>query len=55
MSDADALRHLLITGPTGTGKSTLILRLVLQDIAAGHSVVLLDLQGRPNPGSTALP
>ena len=45
LSDADSLRHLLITGPTGTGKSTLISRLVLQDIAAGHSVVLLDPKG----------
>lgn len=41
----DALRHLHIVGPTGTGKSTLILQLVLQDIAAGHSVVLLDPKG----------
>lgn len=45
LSDADSLRHVLITGPTGTGKSTLMLRLVLQDIAAGHSVVLLDPKG----------
>ena len=45
LSDADAARHLLLTGPTGTGKSTLMLRLVLQDIAAGHSVVLLDPKG----------
>ncbi len=40
-----ALRHLLITGPTGTGKSTLMMHLVLQDIAAGHSVILLDPKG----------
>ena len=45
LSDVDSLRHLLITGPTGTGKSTLIMRLLLQDIAAGHSVVLLDPKG----------
>lgn len=44
-SDADALRHLLLTGPTGTGKSTLILQLVLQDIRAGNSVLLLDPKG----------
>jgi hypothetical protein len=43
--DADSLRHLLITGPTGTGKSTLIQQLVLQDVRAGNSVVLLDPKG----------
>lgn len=45
LSDGNSLRHLLLTGPTGAGKSQLILRLVLQDIAAGHSVVLLDPKG----------
>jgi hypothetical protein len=45
LSEPDSLRHLLLTGPTGAGKSTLILSLVLQDIAAGRSVVLLDPKG----------
>lgn len=45
LSDADSLRHLLLTGPTGTGKSTTILHLILQDIRTGHSVVLLDPKG----------
>ena len=45
LSDADSLRHLLLTGPTGVGKSTTILHLLLQDIRSGHSVVLLDPKG----------
>ncbi len=45
LSDGDSLRHLLLTGPTGTGKSTTILNLILQDIRSGHSVVLLDPKG----------
>jgi len=45
LSDVDSLRHLLLTGPTGTGKSTAILHLILQDIRSGHSVVLLDPKG----------
>lgn len=45
LQDKDANRHLLLTGPTGTGKSTLILNLVLQDIGHGHGVLLLDPKG----------
>lgn len=45
LADADARRHLLLTGPTGTGKSTLITHLVLQDIGHGHGVLLLDPKG----------
>lgn len=32
----------MILGPTGTGKSTLIANLVVQSMAAGHSVVVID-------------
>jgi len=39
------LRHLHVIGPTGTGKSHLLCSLVLQDLAAGHGVVLLDPKG----------
>ncbi|MFL6072793.1 MAG: type IV secretory system conjugative DNA transfer family protein [Mycobacteriales bacterium] len=42
LHDTDRLRHLWITGPTGTGKSTLLARLALADIAAGHGVVVVD-------------
>lgn len=38
----DSLRHLMMLGPTGTGKSTLIANLVVQSMAAGHGVVVID-------------
>lgn len=38
----DACRHTHILGPTGTGKSTLLLHLIKADIDAGRSVVLID-------------
>jgi hypothetical protein len=38
----DRLQHVHILGPTGVGKSTLIARMALQDIAAGHAVVVID-------------
>ncbi|MGO9559413.1 MAG: type IV secretory system conjugative DNA transfer family protein, partial [Acidimicrobiales bacterium] len=39
------LRHVHVLGPTGTGKSTLLMQMVLQDLDAGHGVVLLDPKG----------
>jgi hypothetical protein len=42
---ADALQHLHVIGPTGVGKSTLLLNLVTQDIAAGRGVALIDPKG----------
>ena len=39
------LRHLHVLGPTGTGKSTLLVQMVLQDMEAGRGVVLLDPKG----------
>lgn len=38
----DRLRHTWLLGPTGTGKSTLIANMVLQDAAAGHGLVVVD-------------
>lgn len=38
-------RHLYIVGQTGTGKSTLLLNLIAQDLAAGHGLALLDPHG----------
>lgn len=42
VSMGDAFRHTHITGPTGTGKSNLLLHLIKADIDAGRSVVLID-------------
>jgi Type IV secretory system Conjugative DNA transfer len=41
----DRLQHMHLIGPTGTGKSTLLANLALQDIAAGRGVVLIDPKG----------
>jgi len=38
-------RHLYIVGQTGTGKSTLLLNLITQDLAAGTGLALLDPHG----------
>jgi hypothetical protein len=38
-------RHLYIVGQTGTGKSTLMLNLIAQDLAAGEGLALLDPHG----------
>jgi Type IV secretion-system coupling protein DNA-binding domain len=40
-----ALHHLHVLGPTGTGKSTLLANLILQDIAAGRGVVVVEPKG----------
>lgn len=46
MLEADERRrHLYIVGQTGTGKSTLLLNLVEQDLANGEGVALLDPHG----------
>jgi hypothetical protein len=42
---AAALHHLHILGPTGTGKSTLLIKLIWQDVQAGRAVVVVDPQG----------
>lgn len=41
----DSLRHLHVIGPTGVGKSTLLLNLIAQDMAAGRSVVVIEPKG----------
>lgn len=41
----DRLRHSWIVGPTGVGKSTLLANLIVQDMAAGRGLVLLDPKG----------
>src|SRR3954454_16993558 len=38
-------RHLYVVGQTGTGKSTLLLNLIAQDLASGDGLALLDPHG----------
>lgn len=45
LSVPDSLRHLHVVGPTGTGKSTLLLNLIAGDMAAGRTVVVVDPKG----------
>ncbi len=45
LSVEDRRRHLHVIGKTGTGKSTLLLSLMLQDLAAGRGFALLDPHG----------
>lgn len=42
---ADRRNHMYVIGKTGTGKSTLLKTLVLQDIAAGEGLALFDPHG----------
>jgi len=42
---ADRLQHVYLIGKTGTGKSTLIESLALQDIAEGRGLMVLDPHG----------
>jgi DNA helicase HerA-like ATPase len=41
----DARHHVHVIGETGTGKSTLLANLALQDAAAGRSAVVVDPKG----------
>ncbi|MGH2693327.1 MAG: type IV secretory system conjugative DNA transfer family protein [Actinomycetota bacterium] len=45
ISVADARHHIHIIGETGTGKSTLLARMVLQDVEASRSAVVIDPKG----------
>ena len=42
ISPQDSLEHTIILGPTGSGKSTVMEHLILSDIRAGRSVLVLD-------------
>ncbi|QNA75365.1 type IV secretion system DNA-binding domain-containing protein [Streptomyces sp. So13.3] len=42
---AGALMHQLVTGATGTGKSTLLLNQITQDMEAGRAVIVIDPGG----------
>ena len=39
------MRHMHVIGASGTGKSTLLLRMILQDIEGGNGVAVLDPHG----------
>jgi hypothetical protein len=45
IKQADRLAHMYLIGKTGTGKSTLLETLILQDLAHGHGLALLDPHG----------
>ncbi|MGH8336330.1 MAG: helicase HerA domain-containing protein, partial [Gammaproteobacteria bacterium] len=45
LSEDDRRRHLYIVGKTGTGKSTLIMSLILADLKAGRGLAFLDPHG----------
>jgi type IV secretory pathway VirB4 component len=46
MLDPDTRRrHLYVVGQTSAGKSTLLLNLIAQDLAAGHDLALLAPHG----------
>jgi hypothetical protein len=42
LAAGDRLMHVALLGPTGTGKSTLLVNMALQDIADGDGLALLD-------------
>ena len=45
LQEDDRRRHLYIIGQTGTGKTTLLYNLIVQDILAGRGVAMLDPHG----------
>lgn len=42
LSPRDRLQHLVLLGPTGSGKSTVLEHLALDDVAAGRACVVID-------------
>lgn len=45
MAEEDRLRHFYTIGQTGTGKSTLLKNMIIQDIQAGSGVCMIDPHG----------
>lgn len=45
ISARDSLHHVHLVGPTGTGKSTVLLNLIVQDLDAGRAVVVIEPKG----------
>ena len=45
MQDEDRLRHMYVIGQTGTGKTTLLKNMIVQDIIAGNGACFIDPHG----------
>lgn len=45
LSDQFRLRHMHVIGGTGTGKSTLLLNMIVQDVEQGRGIAVLDPHG----------
>jgi energy-coupling factor transporter ATP-binding protein EcfA2 len=45
ISEADQRQHIYIIGKTGSGKTTLLRNMILQHVASGHGVGLIDPHG----------
>jgi hypothetical protein len=45
LGNEERLQHMHIIGASGTGKSTLLLQLIAQDLASGHGLAVLDPHG----------
>ena len=45
LTEEDRLRHCHVVGASGTGKSTLMVSMMLEDIEEGHGVAVLDPHG----------
>ncbi len=45
LTDEDRRRHIYVVGQTGTGKSTLLSNLIIEDIAQGKGVAVIDPHG----------
>ncbi len=45
MTKADRLRHMYVIGQTGTGKTTLLKNMIIEDIKAGKGVCFIDPHG----------
>ncbi len=45
LAESDRRRHMYLIGQTGTGKTTMFLNMIIQDIQAGHGVGVVDPHG----------
>jgi len=45
ITDEDRLRHIYTIGQTGTGKTTLLVNMIIQDIIRGNGVCMIDPHG----------